>query len=115
MAWGGDSLADLSKTLDGILTKERQAQGQDQPKSAIAEGQEVTFEQAKTMPTRTEAIGTILGMILSPGAQIAGQIIGPAAPDRRAESRRSARRSPKRRRARRGARDAAGLNRTSPV
>jgi large subunit ribosomal protein L10 len=79
MAWGGDSLADLSKTLDGILTKDAKLKDKIKPKAAVAEGQEVTFEQAKAMPTRTEAIGTILGMILSPGSQIAGQIIGPAA------------------------------------
>lgn len=74
MAWGADSIADLSKTLDGLLKKQEKIK----VKTAVAEGLEVTFRQALDMPTRTEAIGTILAMILGPASQIAGQIAGPA-------------------------------------
>lgn len=76
LVWGGDSLADLSKAVDETVLKKNKTI---QAKGAIAEGQPITFDQAKTMPTRAEAIGTILAMILGPAAQIAGQIIGPAA------------------------------------
>ncbi len=75
VAWGAGSLAELSRELDAIIKKNKNIQ----PKGAVAEGQEITFDRAKSMPTRQEAIGTILAMILGPAAQIAGQIIGPAA------------------------------------
>ena len=74
VAWGAGSLAELSRELDALIKKNKNIH----PKLAVAEGQEITFEQAKTMPTREEAIGTILAMILGPASQIAGQIIGPA-------------------------------------
>jgi large subunit ribosomal protein L10 len=79
VAWGADSLSDLSKAIDGFLKKNDKLKDKLKPKGAIAEGQEVTFTQALEMPTRAEAIGTILGMILGPASQIAGQIAGPAA------------------------------------
>jgi hypothetical protein len=47
-------------------------------KGAIAEGQPVPFAQALTMPTRAQAIGMIVSMVLGPAAQIASQITGPA-------------------------------------
>lgn len=79
LAWGADSVADLTKTVDAAITKDPKLKDKIKPKVAVAEGQEVSFEEAKKFPTRAEAIGTILGMILSPSAQIAGQIAGPAA------------------------------------
>jgi ribosomal protein L10 len=75
LAWGADSIAELSKEIEGLAKKNKKIV----VKSAVAEGEEITFEQALKMPTRAEALGTILGMILSPASQIAGQIIGPAA------------------------------------
>ncbi len=76
LAWGADSIADLSKTIDEVVLKKNK---NIQAKGAIAEGEEISFDEAKTRPTRAEAIGTILAMILGPAAQIAGQIAGPAA------------------------------------
>lgn len=75
VSWGGDSIAELSKTLDALMKKNDKIK----VKTAVAEGQEITFKQALSMPTRQEAIGTILAMILGPASQIAGQIAGPAA------------------------------------
>ena len=60
VAWGADSLADLSKAIDGLIGPKKNDKVK--PKLAVAEGQAVTFDQAKTMPTRAEAIATILGM-----------------------------------------------------
>ena len=74
LAWGTDSVAELSKSIDEVARKNAKIQ----VKKAVAEGVEVTFEQALKMPTRLEAIGTILSMILGPARQIAGQIAGPA-------------------------------------
>jgi large subunit ribosomal protein L10 len=75
LAWGGSSVAELSKEISPLLKKYEK---NFKVKSAVADGQEVTFEQALKMPTKAEIIGTILAMILGPGSQIAGQIAGPA-------------------------------------
>lgn len=75
MAWGTDSLAELSKGLDEVVKKNPKLT----VKTAVAEGQEVTFAQALKMPTRLEALGQILAMLLGPAAQLAGQLAGPAA------------------------------------
>lgn len=48
-------------------------------KGAFAEGQPVSFDIAKKMPTRIEAIGHVLSLILSPASRIAGQILAPGA------------------------------------
>ena len=42
------------------------------------EGQEISFETARTMPTREEAIGRVVMLALSPARRLAGQLIGPA-------------------------------------
>src|SRR5436305_10273818 len=52
LAWGASSLADLSRELDTTLGKNKAVHF----KGAIADGQEVTFEQARKMPTKAEAI-----------------------------------------------------------
>ncbi|MBY0526710.1 MAG: 50S ribosomal protein L10 [Gemmataceae bacterium] len=75
MAWGADSLSDLSKALEPIVKKNEKTL---KVKCAVAEGQEITFKQALDMPTRAGAIGTIVAMVIGPASQIAGQIIGPA-------------------------------------
>src|SRR5262249_32953035 len=53
VAWGSGSLADLSKELDTLFKKNDKVKF----KGAVADGQEVTFDQALKMPTRAEAIG----------------------------------------------------------
>jgi len=73
VAWGANSLAELSRELDGILRKNERIK----PKGAIAEGQEVTFQQALSMPTRAEAIGRVVGLVLSPAGRLVSQIAGP--------------------------------------
>jgi large subunit ribosomal protein L10 len=82
LAWGAGSLAELSRALDAELKAPKTgAQYKDKvtAKGAIAEGQPVTFQQALEMPTREEAVGQILGMILGAGSAIAGLLTGPAA------------------------------------
>jgi large subunit ribosomal protein L10 len=85
VAWGADSIKTLSTTIDNLLTEigKKDAKNKDKIKvkganGAVADGIQVPFETAKTMPTRLEAIGSILGMILGPASQIAACLTGPA-------------------------------------
>jgi large subunit ribosomal protein L10 len=73
-AWGSTSVADLSKELDALVKKN----GKIKVKGAIAEGLEVTFQQALAMPTRAEAIGRIVSLALSPAMRLVSQILAPA-------------------------------------
>jgi large subunit ribosomal protein L10 len=77
LAWGKDSIAELSKTLDEHLKKDPFKEKL-KVRTAIADGTPVTFEVAKTMPTRGELLSEILGLLLSPARQVAAQIAGPA-------------------------------------
>jgi large subunit ribosomal protein L10 len=74
VAWGANSVAELSRALDSFMKKNDKIK----VKTAVAEGLQIPFAQALTMPTREEAIAQLIAMILSPGAQIAGALIGPA-------------------------------------
>ena len=79
-AWGGSSIADLSRALDEELKNPKtQAQYKDkvQIKGAVADGQLVTFEQALKMPTRLEAIGRVIALALAPASRLVSQITAP--------------------------------------
>ena len=80
LAWGANSIAELSRALDDELKKSKAApQYKDKVtiKGAIADGQVIGFELALKMPTREEAIAQILGSILGPGSAIAACLTGP--------------------------------------
>ena len=57
LAWGGSSIADLCKELDTLTKKNDKIKF----KGAVADGQQITFEQGLKMPTRAEAIGRASG------------------------------------------------------
>lgn len=76
VAWGGTSIADLSKELEGIVKKNDKFI---KVKIAVADGQEIGFDIALRMPTRTEAIGRVVSLAMSPATRLASQILGPAA------------------------------------
>jgi large subunit ribosomal protein L10 len=80
-AWGPDNVKELSKTLESafkdVEKKDPKFNEKVKIKGAVAEGQQVTFEQALKMPTRLEAIGEIVGMILGPGSTLAAMVMGP--------------------------------------
>jgi large subunit ribosomal protein L10 len=82
IAWGTSSLGELSRAVDtelkDLVKKNAKLKDTVQIKGAVSEGQQVTFDLALKMPTRMEAIGSVLAAILGPASQIAGQIIGPA-------------------------------------
>lgn len=76
VAWGANSLKELSKELEPIVKKHDKTI---KVKTAVAEGLPVPFAQALTMPTRLEAIGEVIGALLGPAQTIAAQLIGPGA------------------------------------
>ncbi len=79
VAWGAESVKDLSREVETALLKDAKLKDKVKVKTAFAEGLAIPFARALTMPTRKEAIGEIVGMILGPGASIAGCLSGPAA------------------------------------
>jgi len=65
IAWGAGSLL---KKFDKVV----------KAKGAISEGQEIPFKTALKMPTKTEAVGRVLGLALSPASRLLSQILAPA-------------------------------------
>jgi len=82
VAWGAESVKDLSKAVESLLAdikkKNPKDDGKFKVKIAVADGQAVAFDLALKMPTRLEAIGEIIGMILGPVSDIAGSLTGAA-------------------------------------
>jgi large subunit ribosomal protein L10 len=81
LVWGTESLKDLSTAVDGLikdLKKDPKAPDKLKIKTAVSEGQPLTIEQAKKVPTRKEAIGSLLAAILGPGSAVSGCLVGPA-------------------------------------
>lgn len=81
LCWGGDSVKSLANTIDQAIKdakKDPKAPDKFKVKAAFADAQAVTFEIAKTLPTRQEAIGDVLSAILGPGASIVSALTGPA-------------------------------------
>jgi len=77
IAWGGSSVAELSRTLETAFKGDK-VKDKIKVKTAVAEGQEVPFATALTMPTRQEAIAAVLSAILGPAGSLASQLTGPA-------------------------------------
>jgi large subunit ribosomal protein L10 len=75
VAWGGTSVADLAKEIEGLAKKNDKAM---KVKGAVAEGQEITFAEAVKRPTREQAIGRVISLALSPASRLVSQILGPA-------------------------------------
>lgn len=73
IAWGAESLAELSKELEALSKKNNKLV----PKAAVSEGQKIAFATALKMPTRIEAIGKVIQLALSPAMRISGQLRGP--------------------------------------
>jgi large subunit ribosomal protein L10 len=75
VAFGGASIAELSKEIEAVAKKHEKSI---KVKSAVADGTEVPFATALKMPTKAEAIGNVIMLALSPARRIAGQLRGPA-------------------------------------
>jgi ribosomal protein L10 len=81
LCWGGASVKELSTTVDDQVRaakKDPKSPDRYKVKTAVADGQIVSFDLAKTMPTREEAIGEVIAALCGPGASIAAALIGPA-------------------------------------
>ena len=74
VVWGGNSIADLSKELEGLIKKHDKYI---KVKTAVADGQEVGFDVALKMPTREQAIGQVIALALSAGSRLLGAILSP--------------------------------------
>jgi large subunit ribosomal protein L10 len=77
LAWGSNSLAELSKEVQAMFGGLEKSKEKVKYKAAVADGQQVTFEQALKMPTRTEAIGRVVTLFLSPAGRLVSQFKGP--------------------------------------
>ncbi|MSR31230.1 MAG: 50S ribosomal protein L10 [Gemmataceae bacterium] len=80
VAWGANSIAELSREIDRELKNPKtRALYKDKVKikSALADGLPVTFENALKMPTREEAIANIAGLVLAPGGRLASLLLAP--------------------------------------
>lgn len=75
VAWGGNSIAELSKEIEAVAKKNEKFF---KVKSAVADGQQVPFDVALKMPTKAEAQGRVVMLALSPASRIAGALLGPA-------------------------------------
>jgi large subunit ribosomal protein L10 len=80
VCWGADSIKTLANAVDEAVKatkKDPKAPEKMKVKGAVADGQAVTLELAKTLPTRLEAIGDVLSAILGPGSSLVSALIGP--------------------------------------
>jgi len=79
VAWGSSSLADLSKEVEAEFKKTGDKNKDKFTfKNAVSDGQTVSFDQAKKMPTKAEAIGRVVMLALAPASRLISQIRGPA-------------------------------------
>jgi len=79
LCWGGANIKELSNTVDSTikdLKKDPKLPDKFKIKTAVSDGQPVTMAVAKTLPTREEAIGNVLGCAIAPGANLAAAILG---------------------------------------
>lgn len=80
LCWGGDSVKALANTVDQAIKdakKDPKAPDKFKFRAAFADAQSISFDIAKTLPTRQEAIGDVLSAILGPGASLASAMSGP--------------------------------------
>jgi large subunit ribosomal protein L10 len=82
LCWGGANIKELANTIDEQVKaskKDPKAPERYKVKTAVADGQPVTLDVAKTLPTREEAVAEVLAAILGPGASLAAALAGPGA------------------------------------
>jgi len=81
LCWGGANVKALGTAVDDQIKaskKDPKAPDKFKVKTAIADGEAITLEEAKVRPTREEAIGSIVAAVTGPGAGIAAALTGPA-------------------------------------
>jgi large subunit ribosomal protein L10 len=81
LCWGADSPKALGTAVDAMLKQLRPDTKQPakiKEKTGVADGEAMPLEKLKDIPTRQEAIGSVVAALLGPGAAIAGALVGPA-------------------------------------
>lgn len=79
VAWGAESIKDLSKAVEATFLKDDKCKDKVTVKATLAEGQVVPFERALRMPTRKEAIGEIVAALIGPASSIVSALTSPGA------------------------------------
>ena len=81
LCWGADSIKALGTAVDAMLkvlrSTTRRLPAKIKEKTGVADGAGDAAGEAQDIPTRQEAIGSVLAAILGPGAAIAGALVGP--------------------------------------
>ncbi len=81
LVWGADNIKTLSNTVDALikdLKKDPKGPDKFKVKTAVADGEAISMEEAKKRPTRLEAIGEVVGALVGAGSALAGCLTGPA-------------------------------------
>jgi len=79
ICWGGEDIVSLAKEVFRLA--EQKQYEKLELRGGCMEGKRLTPEQVKEvskMPTRQELLALLVGQILSPGARLAAQLLGPA-------------------------------------
>jgi ribosomal protein L10 len=77
--WGGEDFVSLVRTVTKLADSGTFAKFE--IKGGVMDGEALTAEQVKKVskwPSRQEQISMLVGQILSPGATLSGQLVGPA-------------------------------------
>jgi ribosomal protein L10 len=81
LCWGADSAKALGTAVADMLKQLRPDLKQPEKvkeKTGVADGEPMPLEKLKNIPTRQEAIGSVIAALLGPGAAIAAALTGPA-------------------------------------
>ncbi|MEX2315897.1 MAG: 50S ribosomal protein L10 [Pirellulales bacterium] len=79
LIWGGDDIVSLAKEI--IQIAEKKEFEPFTPKGGAMDGQPLSAAQVKDVskwPSRQEQLSILVGQILSPGATLSAQLLGPA-------------------------------------
>lgn len=83
LCWGAESCKGLATAVEGaVKDSKKDPKAPDKfkiRKDAIAEGETIAFDVMKTLPTREEAVGDVLGALLGAGASLISAITAPGA------------------------------------
>jgi len=81
LVWGAENIKELANAVGDVLRdlkKDPKAPDKFKEKTAVADGEAVTLDAAKKMPTRKESIAGVLSAVLGPGSALVGCLSGPA-------------------------------------